>query len=165
VKACLDVCYRASEAIAGCVLFHKWPDGQVAGEATARLDNPAPYVPGRFYLRELPGLLAVLGTVSVPLDAIVVDGLVWLPGEERQGMGAHLYAALGGTIPVIGVAKSPFRGAPAVEVVRGKARRPLYVSAAGMAAEVAAGYVVSMHGAFRIPTLIRQADRLCRTAW
>ena len=91
----------------------------------------APYEPGRFFARELPPLCAVLRLVSVPLEAIVVDGYVWL-GDDQPGLGAHLHAALDKKTPIIGVAKRPYRGAPAVEVLRGTSARPLYVTAAGI---------------------------------
>jgi deoxyribonuclease V len=63
---------------------------------------------------------------------------------------------------VVGVAKRPFRGAPALEVLRGASARPLYVTAIGIDAAHAADGVRRMHGAHRIPTLLTRVDRLCR---
>lgn len=158
----LDVFYLSDSALAAAVLFHFWTDAQPASEFTARIPTVASYVPGEFYLRELPCLLKVLEQVRESLDTVVIDGYVWLSTEGKPGLGAHLYEALERKTTVIGVAKTVFRGAPAVKVFRGKAKRPLYISAAGITAETAAEYIRSMHGAYRIPTLLKRADELCR---
>jgi deoxyribonuclease V len=48
-------------------------------------------------------------------------------------------------------------------VVRGtEAKRPLYVTAAGVGVDQAAAWVRSMHGPHRLPTLLKRVDRLCR---
>jgi deoxyribonuclease V len=125
-----------------------------------RVTGVAPYRPGAFFERELPCIRAVLAKNHWPLAAIVVDGYVWL--GEQPGLGAHLFAALEEKVPVIGVAKNPFREAAAIEVVRGDSKKPLYVSAAGMAKEEAAACIRRMHGPHRLPTLLKEVDRLCR---
>ena len=99
------------------------------------------------------------------VETIIVDGYVWLGPENRPGLGAHLYEALGKQVPVIGVAKSMFRGATNAEaVLRGRSRRPLYVTAAGMDPVIAAKNIQGMHGPHRIPTLLKRVDQLCRSA-
>src|SRR5262249_33757025 len=108
--ACVDVDYRDTGAVAACVLFREWTDGAPAAEVVERLARLEAYEPGQLYRRELPCLLAVLSKVHDPLQAVVVDGYVWLGGEDRPGLGWHLYAALGESLPVIGVAKSYFEG-------------------------------------------------------
>ncbi len=158
----MDISYRGDSALAAAALFLSWTDAQPVRELVARIQSVAPYVSGEFYKRELPCLLAVLAQVGEHLDTVVIDGYVWLSDEGKPGLGARLYEALGRSTAVIGVAKTVFRGAPAIEIKRGKARRPLYVSAVGVAPEVAAGYIQSMHGAFRVPTLLKQVDGLCR---
>jgi deoxyribonuclease V len=163
--ACVDVDYRDSGAVAACVLFRSWTDGVSAGEVVERTANVEPYQPGQFYRRELPCLLSVLRRVAEPLQAVVIDGYVWLGDENSPGLGAHLYKALGRTLPVIGVAKTHFAGAVAARpVLRGDSQRPLHVTAAGMDPAAAAEHVRSMHGPFRIPTLLRRVDQLCRTS-
>jgi deoxyribonuclease V len=160
--ACLDVDYRPEVSVAACVLFHAWPDAEEASHAVVRGPRAEPYEPGQFYRRELPHLLAVLATVPAPLEALVIDGYVWL-GEGRPGLGAHLYEALGGRVPVVGVAKTAFHSsALAVPVCRGQSRRPLFVTAVGLGASEAAERVRHMHGASRLPTLLGRVDRLCR---
>ncbi|XXF76692.1 endonuclease V [Myxococcaceae bacterium GXIMD 01537] len=160
--ASLDVDYRTDVTVAACVLFRDWSDAVEAGQRVERGPPAEPYEPGQFFRRELPYLLRVLGTVDEPLEAIVIDGYVWL-GEDRAGLGAHLYEALERRGPVIGVAKTAFHSNPsAVPVLRGQSRRPLYVTAAGMDANAAAEAVRRMHGASRLPTLLQRVDRLCR---
>ncbi|HUJ62303.1 MAG TPA: hypothetical protein VLX92_27540 [Kofleriaceae bacterium] len=145
-----------------CVAFAGWRDATAARELVVRSDGPAAaYQPGRFFARELPYLEAALVRLGEPLAAALVDGYVWL-GDGVPGLGAHLHAALGGAVAVVGVAKSRYRGAPAIEVVRGDSRRPLYVTAAGLDAAEAAAHVRAMHGPHRIPALVKRADTLAR---
>ena len=161
--ACVDVDYRASEAIAACVLFHSWTEEHRVGEKIERIHTVEPYEPGQFYRRELPCLLAVLGRVDDHIDTVVVDGYVWLRDERTPGLGAHLYEAMGKSVPVIGVAKTQFRSATAaIAVKRGTSQKPLYVTAAGMDLNTAARHIQMMHGPFRIPTMLKEVDRLCR---
>lgn len=159
--AALDVDYRPTCAVAACVVFGTWSDEHVLESFTVTTAAAADYTPGAFYTRELPCLLAALARCSRAPEVIVVDGHVWL-GPERPGLGAHLHAALGGATPVVGVAKNPFRGAPALEVLRGGSKRPLFVTACGIDCAEAAARVTAMHGAHRVPTLLRRVDQLCR---
>jgi deoxyribonuclease V len=73
-----------------------------------------------------------------------------------------LHEALGGAVPVVGVAKTRFASAAAVDVVRGDSQKPLFVTAAGVDVEWAAEQVKRMHGPYRIPTLLKRVDQLCR---
>jgi deoxyribonuclease V len=159
--ACLDVDYRPEVTVAACVLFRDWVDATEASYLVERGPPAEPYAPGQFYRRELPHLLKVLAAVPEPLEAVVIDGYVWL-GEARPGLGAHLYEALGRRLPVVGVAKTAFHAHVAVPVLRGESRRPLFVTAVGMEVSAAAEHVRRMHGASRIPTLLGRVDRLCR---
>jgi deoxyribonuclease V len=165
VIVCVDVDYRVAEVVAAAVGFHAWTDEHAAVELVVTSDAPpAPYQPGQFYLRELPHVLSVLSVIvppATPLDAVVVDGYVWLAGATR-GLGAHLHDALDQAVPVVGVAKTRFAGATAIEVVRGASARPLYVTASGIDTGVAADHVRAMHGEHRIPTLLRRVDQLAR---
>jgi len=166
LKACVDVDYREEEAVVACLLFEHWSAAQAVEAHTERVSPVEPYVPGQFYRRELPCLLEVLRPILHRLDTVIVDGHVWLSGDEppKLGLGAHLYEALGGQVPVIGVAKTPYPGAPAAEVRRGQSANPLYVTAVGLSLEEAARHVAQMHGPHRLPTLLKEVDRLCRRA-
>jgi len=160
--ACVDVDYRDTGAVAACVLFQAWGDSESAAECIEQVAQVETYQPGQFYRRELPCLLSLLARIKEPLETIVIDGYVWLGDETKPGLGAHLFEALGRNVPVVGVAKSRFAGAEAETVCRGSSRRPLYVSAAGMDRQTAARHIQSMHGPYRIPTLLRKVDQLCR---
>ncbi|MBS2032066.1 MAG: endonuclease V [Deltaproteobacteria bacterium] len=161
--ACTDVHYREHDAHGAALFFRAWTDAVAADRRTVRVPAPREYRPGHFYERELPVLLALLKDAP-PLEAIVVDGYVWLGAAGEKGLGAHLFDALGGKIPVIGVAKTAYRGSDFAErVVRGEGKRPLFVTAVGIDPRVAAERVRAMHGAHRIPTLLGEVDRLARS--
>jgi deoxyribonuclease V len=161
--ACLDVDYRDDHAMAACLLAPGWDAAAATEQLVERVTDVSPYVPGRFFERELPCLQAVLARVRDPLTAVIVDGYVWLDEAGRPGLGAHLWEALGRAAPVVGVAKTTFRGSGFAQPVhRGRARRPLWVTAAGIDVRDAAARVGSMHGPHRLPTLLAEVDRLCR---
>jgi len=160
--AIVDVHYFGARARAACVIARRFDDAEPVSSHTVELAPVAAYVPGQFFERELPCLLAVLKGAP-PLETIVIDGYVWLDAERRPGLGAHLYEALERRSAVIGVAKTAFKGSPMAEpVLRPSSRRPLYVTSAGLGQAEAAARVRSMHGAARIPTLVALADRLSR---
>jgi len=159
--AFLDAHYTISLAVGACVIAEAWHSQTPVHSVTEQLPLTSEYVPGELYLRELPVLLSVLRKVSQPIDIVVVDGYVELDAD-RHGLGRHLARELREPVTVVGVAKSEYRGAPAIPVLRGKSLRPLYVSAMGMPAEVAAESVRSMAGKHRIPELLRYVDRLAR---
>ena len=95
------------------------------------------------------------------VSLIVVDGYVDLDPGGRPGLGARVHAEFG--VPVIGVAKTAFRGAShAAGVLRGGSARPLYVTAAGLTVAEAAGVVREMAGRFRLPDALKLVDRLAR---
>lgn len=160
--ACLDVDYRETEACAAAVTFLDWGDASSREERVVRIPDVQPYEPGQFFRRELPCLLEVLKTLP-ELSTIIIDGYVWLDGASKPGLGAHLHEALGGSVPVIGVAKTSFKGSDfARQVIRGASIKPLFVTAAGMDVQLAAEWIRSMHGPYRIPTLLSRVDHLCR---
>ena len=164
--ACLDAAYSPTSASAACALVPEWDAATPAHVLTWRQGAAAAYEPGSFYKRELPLLLAVLGQVRDSLGAVVIDGYVWLDGERRPGLGAMLHEALPNRTPVVGVAKTRFGDASAwcIPVERGSSRRPLFVTAVGMAAQDAVSCIRAMHGRHRIPSLLQLVDRAARAA-
>jgi deoxyribonuclease V len=159
----IDVYYQGTGALAAAVTFDEWTDASPAQEITVEISDVADYEPGRFYLRELPCILAVLGKLPQPPRMVVVDGYVWLR-EGEPGLGFHLYEALQKAVPVVGVAKTAFDGSSHAEpVTRGKSARPLFITAAGIDAAGAAAHIASMHGEHRLPTLLKAVDLLCRS--
>jgi deoxyinosine 3'endonuclease (endonuclease V) len=95
-------------ALAAAVLAADAAFSVVLDEVTAEVPEVAAHRPGQLFARELPPLQAVLSGVS-RLGLLVVDGYVDLDPAGRPGLGAHAYAEFG--VPVIGVAKTAFRGA------------------------------------------------------
>ncbi|MFN7142848.1 MAG: endonuclease V [Myxococcota bacterium] len=158
--AAMDVGYGEAGALAAAVVFGAWDDADPVEEHVVAVPEVAPYEPGAFFRRELPCLLAVWDRLR-RVGCVVVDGYVDL-GPGRPGLGRHLHEAVG--VPVIGVAKTRFHAAGGVEVTRGGSARPLVVTAAGVSLEEAARRIGAMHGAHRLPTLLRRVDALSRGA-
>ena len=162
----LDVAYAAEAAGVACVLAESWTAPAPLAEISKRVAcTPAKYEPGCFYKRELPLLRTLIDGLESAPAVFVIDGYVWLGSKNKLGLGAHLFESVGRTIPVVGVAKTPYRDdAWSAQVLRGKSRHPLFVTAAGLDQTIAAGLVFGMHGKHRIPTLLQRADHLARAA-
>jgi deoxyribonuclease V len=62
--ALVDVHYDGSSARAACVLAESWEADSTLEEHVLRIGHVAPYEPGRFYRRELPCVLGVLGLLE-----------------------------------------------------------------------------------------------------
>ena len=165
MHVCLDVAYRGDRAWVAGVLFRRWHDAEAEAVRVASVRGVRPYVAGRFYERELPCLMAWIEDLDFRPQTILVDAHVRLDAAGRLGLGGYLYRHLGGTVPVVGVAKTPFDGLnDALPVWRGVSRRPLWVTAMGIDEASAARRVRSMHGVHRLPTLLKLADRRARAA-
>ena len=164
--ACVDTQYFDSQicsARTGLVMFNQWSDSAAAFElAVEHTDALEDYIPGKFFMRELPCILSAVSPHLDRLKIIIVDGYVHL-GSEQPGLGLKLFEELDQQKVVIGVAKKRFHSAEkAIEIFRGESVRPLYVTAAGIDVALAADHIFSMHGRFRIPTLLKRADSLAR---
>ncbi|WP_145455014.1 endonuclease V [Gimesia panareensis] len=161
----LDVYYHPDDSatVAG-ILFEDWESDQITKSLLKSIPQVAEYEPGQFYKRELPCLLALIDEVEQKLKTIVIDGFVTLGADQRPGLGAHLFQELSSETPVIGVAKSRFNETPTkTEILRGSSQNPLFVTAMGIPLTEAQHKIQSMHGEFRIPTLLKQVDQLCRS--
>ena len=156
-----DVHYLASGgARAAAVVAADAAFSCLAADRIALVPDAEPYQPGRFYLRELPPLRAVLDGLD-QMTLLIIDGYADLDPDGRPGLGARARDEFG--VPVIGVAKSAFRTAThAIPVLRGTSARPLYVTAAGMRRTDAADLVRQMAGRHRLPDALRRADSLAR---
>lgn len=163
MKLAIDVQYHDDRAVVAGLLFQEWDSNEIVRTVVVEVDNIAPYEPGAFYKRELPCILALLKQVSDTLDVIIVDGFVTLGAAKEDGLGMHLYRALNGATPIIGVAKKAFDGTPKDdEIYRGDSRKPLYVSSVGVAHVEAKGLIEAMHGDHRMPSLLKRVDQVCR---
>ena len=160
-----DVQYETDHATAACVLARAWSDSSPAHRLVERVSPIAPYVPGEFYKRELPCVLAVLKRAQAvaPLEGVVIDGYVVLDRAGTPGLGAKLYEAPGRTVPVIGVAKTAYRGSEmALALPRPGSLKPLYVTSIGVEPTEALAKLGQLHGPHRLPTLIKAVDSLAR---
>jgi deoxyribonuclease V len=163
VCAAVDVHYMGIGARAAVVTAADPAFTAILHERSLLVRRVPPYLPGEFYLRELPPIQAVLGGLGDEgrPGLIIVDGYVDLDPDGRPGLGAYVHADFG--VPVIGVAKSAFKPAThAIRVLRGASARPLFVTAAGMPRTTAADLVRQMAGAFRLPDALRRVDALAR---
>lgn len=161
---CLDVQYYATYAVAAYVLFKDIADTEPLKTGQVVTHEVHPYEPGAFYKRELPCLLNALQVIIEPLELIIIDANVWL-SDEKMGLGGILYESLQKSVPVIGVSKTKYTGETAkiVPVYRGDSQNPIYVSAIGMDTTEAVALIKHMAGPYRIPTLIKLADTVCRS--
>ena len=152
-----------TSATAAGILFKRWDDASPCHTIVKQIDGVAPYVPGQFYQRELPCILALLNELEQLPELIIIDGYVTLGETAKPGLGWHLHQALAQQIPVIGVAKKPFIGTPATaEILRGGSQNPLYISSIGTDLRQAKQWVLSMHGKHRLPSLLKYVDQLAR---
>lgn len=159
----IDVGYndKKSTALAAMVVFQDWTDER-AMPVQMEMDSIAPYESGAFYKRELPCIVQLINTLNGNIPKfIIVDGYVDLePGHI--GLGKHVFNRFKEAIPVIGVAKTRYLNSQAIEICRGESKSPLFITAVGIDVKIAAEYILKMHGPFRIPTLLKEVDRLSR---
>ena len=161
--ACVDVCYKMDYAKVACLTFDRWQSDTPKSEYTSLIEHIDEYIPGQFYKRELPCILKILSKVKESIGVLVIDGYVWLDGKQTPGLGAYLYSALHERIRIIGVAKNAFQDTShAKKVYRGRSKKPLFVTSAGISLTRAATNIQMMHGDHRIPTLLKLVDQLSR---
>ncbi|WP_226642949.1 endonuclease V [Microbulbifer variabilis] len=161
----IDVDYRGKEAIASAISFNHWHDQHPTAVYHSKIAEIAEYEPGAFYKRELPCILTLIQEHQLKPNIIIIDGFVSLGEECRPGLGMYLFEVLNKKIPIIGVAKKPFLGTPKEsEILRGNSLTPLYISSVAITREAAQSNIISMHGKYRIPTLLKFVDSACRQA-
>jgi len=160
-----DTYYFDGKAKTVCLEFTEWNQSENFKIHTEIIDNIEDYIPGEFYRRELPCILSLLNQFDLKnIEAIIVDGFVYLDDEKKYGLGGHLYEKLNKEVPVIGVAKTNFASIEKYKkaLVRGESKKPLYVTSIGIELEDAFQKVESMAGEFRMPTLLKEMDRLTK---
>jgi deoxyribonuclease V len=161
----IDVHYKATGAKAVGALIHHWEDAVAQQYIIRYIDEVSAYVPGAFYKRELPCILEICKDVDLrSLDCIIIDGFVVLDDSGKPGLGAYVYDSIQQQAPVIGVAKTNFHQNEqhVVPVLRGASANPLYVTAVGTDVQQAAEHIKNMHGEFRLPTVLKELDRITK---
>ncbi|MCV2484923.1 endonuclease V [Flavobacterium sp. SH_e] len=160
-----DTYYFDDKAKTICLEFAEWNEDKNFKIHSEIIGNIEEYIPGEFYKRELPCILSLLKQIDLStIEAIVVDGFVYLDDEEKYGLGGYLYEKLNKKIPIIGVAKTNFASIEKNKkaLFRGDSKKPLYITSIGIDLEEAYKKVESMHGEFRMPTLLKELDRLTK---
>ncbi|WP_298893678.1 endonuclease V [uncultured Psychroserpens sp.] len=162
----LDVHYKSNYAKSVGLTFLNKSDNEPQETFIETIEHIAPYQPGEFYKRELPCLLQVISKLNLEtINAILVDGHVYVDNDGHYGLGGYLYEALEQKVPIIGVAKRAFHtNKETVKMVfRGASNNPLHISAIGLDLETAAQFVLNMHGNHRHPTLLKILDGITKT--
>lgn len=162
--ACFDVYYYRNYAKACCLVFEVEPRERILSRYSVAVKPVQDYIPGKFYRRELPCILKVYERVHEDLSLALVDGFVFLE-SNKKGLGGYLFEALHRRIPVIGVAKTFFKGCRNYSAVyRGESRKPLFVSSVGVDLQYAAALIKNLEGGGRLPRILKEVDRLTRLA-
>lgn len=158
-----DTYYFEDKAKTVCLTFQDWTDTIPTNVYEEVIEGVAEYEPGLFYKRELPCILSLLDKIQKEIktiNTIIIDGFVILDDQNKLGLGGHLYNQLQSSIPIIGVAKSGFHGINenVRKLIRGESKKPLFITALGMDLDSAFMNIKSMHGDFRMPTLLQTLD-------
>lgn len=160
-----DTYYHEDYANTVCIAFEDWKSDHEVEIFTEQTNISSEYESGAFYKRELPCILSLLDKIVLREgDIIIVDGYVTLDDNGKIGLGGHLYEALEGMYPIVGVAKNGFIS-PDIrrrEAFRGESKAPLFVTARGIEVDEIKVHVEQMHGPYRIPTLLKKLDQLSR---
>ncbi|MCX2431031.1 endonuclease V [Pedobacter sp. GR22-10] len=161
----LDVHYKDDASAKSVGILFNWNDVQPKEILIEYVRETEEYIPGEFYRRELPCLLKIIEKVNInDLEAIVIDGYVYIDNDKRFGLGGHLWQALNKQIPIIGVAKSFYYGNTETvkQIYRGKSKKSLYISSIGLELDIASHFIIHMPGEFRIPDLLKQLDTITK---
>jgi len=160
-----DTYYFDNNAKTVCLEFAEWNENKNFKVHTEIIDNVEEYIPGEFYKRELPCIISLLNKIDLKnIEAIIVDGFVYLDDDKKYGLGGYLYEKLNKEIPIIGVAKTNFASIEKNKkpLFRGDSIKPLFITSIGIDLEEAFQKVESMAGEFRMPTLLKELDRLTK---
>ena len=144
------------------VVAESMTDEKAVKTVTAMVEGIGDYIPGQFYKRELKIVEAVISQLELKdIDLIVVDGYAD-SGTEEHALGTYVYEKY--NKPVIGIAKNKYPRCTIenTEVYRGESKKPLYVTSKGISHEEAKSLVKAMAGEYRIPLLVKYADKLAR---
>jgi len=163
--AAIDIHYKETYAKAVCVVFN-WEDETPQHIYTDIITEVEPYISGEFYKRELPCILKVLEQVSLDtLEAIILDGHVFVHNDHKYGLGGYVWEALDKKIPIIGIAKKSFIHTEkvATPIKRGTSESPLFVSCIGIDKETVLEKIQLLHGPHRMPTILKLVDSISRT--
>lgn len=160
--ACVDVQYHEDDsAISACVVFEDFNSGDYIEIKKVKIEKVEEYISGQFYKRELPCILKVIEDLHI--DLLIIDGYVDFGSEKEPALGKYLYDKLNYKIPIIGVAKNPNKSYKnCSSIIRGESSKPLWISSVGTDIKYAMEVILKMHGEYRLPTLLKLVDSICR---
>lgn len=160
-----DTYYYENYANTVCIAFEDWKSEEEVEVFTEQTPIISEYESGAFYKRELPCILSLLSKIVLKEeDIIIVDGYVTLDDNGKIGLGGHLYEALEGKFPIVGIAKNEFTTPDSHRrsVLRGDSKTPLFVTAKGVDVDQIKSEIEQMYGSYRIPALLKKLDQLSR---
>lgn len=161
----IDTYYFDNKAKTVCLIFKDWNSSVYKNSLTEITNNIENYISGEFYKRELPCIISLISKLDVTkIKFIIIDGFVYLDDNGKLGLGGYLYENISGKIPIIGVAKTDFKSLTKNKqlVCRGKSKKPLYITSVGINSDTAADKIKTMSGDYRIPTLLKELDKLTK---
>lgn len=162
----VDVFYKKDKACVCGIEIDNFINEKILNIYKTVCGNFGEYVPGKFYKRELPSILQLIKEYNLSPNMIIIDGYVFLDGEKKEGLGAYLYKKLDKKVPVIGIAKNKYYLiSNKFEIHRGKSKKPLYITSAGIDNSLAKNIVKNMKGDFRIPNLLKIVDRCSKNCF
>ncbi len=164
MKLVVAVHFEGAQATAAAAAFDAWDAAEPMKTYVSPIDHVDKAARGELDLREVACVMQLLREHSLAPELIVIDGFVHLDADETPGVGQHLYQALGGTVPIVGVSKKRLPGlSTQFEVLREDEAPPLVVTCAGIDIGAAKVRLRSMHGRKRVPTLMKLVARLAKS--
>ncbi len=165
MKLALAVHIDGAQANAAAVAFDAWDSPEATKAYLTHVAHVEKAARGELDLRELSCVMQLLREHRLEPELILIDGFVHLDVNETPGLGQHLFQALGGMTPVIGVSKTSRPSlSEQFEVMREEETRPLTVTCAGIDIGAAKARLRAMHGRKRVPTLLKLVARLAKNA-
>jgi len=163
MKLAVAVHFEGAQATVAAAAFDAWDAAEPMKTYVSPIDHLDKAVRGELDLREVACVMQLLREHNLAPELIVIDGFVHLD-DETPGVGQHLYQALGGAVPIVGVSKKRLPGLSAqFEVLREDEAPPLVVTCAGLDIGAAKVRLRSMHGRKRVPTLMKLVARLAKS--
>jgi exodeoxyribonuclease-5/deoxyribonuclease V len=162
-----DTYYYENKAKTVCVEFDEWTTLSPLKIYSEIREGVEDYIPGEFFKRELPCILSLIHQIDLnDVEAIIIDGYVYIDDTMKPGLGLHLYNALQQKIPVIGVAKTNFKTLDKLKLplLRGSSLNSLFITTVGLDLHISSKNIAAMAGPHRIPALLKALDSLTKSS-